>query len=117
MNQTNVFIIDDEPDICFLLSHGLQKSGFNTHSFHTLKDGYEAVKNDNPHWLILDNNLPDGLGWENIDKFKQAKPQLKIIKISAYDDNLKYDFSTETFQLAKPIKLNDITNIIEGNGR
>ena len=62
-------IIDDEKDLCFLLKLNLHKNFNKIEYAHTLEEGFLLFEKSKPNWLILDNNLPDGLGWHYTDKF------------------------------------------------
>ena len=78
-----VLIIDDEPDICLLLARKLQKKGFDATYSTSLGEGFKMFAQDMPHYLILDHNLPDGYGLDNIKRFRSTNPDVKIIVISA----------------------------------
>ena len=85
--KTKIEIIDDEEDLCFLLKRGLSKNFTDIEYSHNLKDGLPLFEKLNPHWLILDNNLPDGLGWQNTHNFLKMNPEVNIIYISANPDS------------------------------
>lgn len=116
LSNFKVQIIDDEEDLCFLLSKALQKSTAHVISSHTLEQGIEDFQNFKPDWLILDNNLPDGLGWENASKFFELSPAIKIIYISANPDSIvKYGLS-ESSCFTKPLNFSAILNAITKEG-
>ncbi len=60
----NIFIVDDEPDICDLVSLHLEKNGFKTRSFYTALEFLNALKKQIPDLVILDLMLPDLDGLE-----------------------------------------------------
>ncbi len=80
-----VLIIDDELDICYLLSGILQQQHFSTSYVTTLSDAEVALKNDQPSIIFLDNHLPDGLGIDFIQFIKTRYPTIKVIMITAHD--------------------------------
>ena len=49
-----VLIIDDEPDICFLLSNLLRQKKFETLIASTLADGMKMLKQSAPGLMFLD---------------------------------------------------------------
>ena len=67
----NAFIIDDETDICFLLSNVLKQKGIFSECAFNLKDGVNRLKGKNPEIIFLDNHLPDGLGLNFIKQIKK----------------------------------------------
>ncbi|MEO8769927.1 MAG: response regulator [Ferruginibacter sp.] len=78
-------IIDDETDICYLLSTLLKQKNLQTDYVNTLSDAAIALKKDPPEIIFLDNHLPDGLGMNFIEYIKLHYPQTKIIMITAHD--------------------------------
>ena len=80
-----VLIVDDEVDICNLLSWILKKKNLATSYVNTLSDAEAALKKDTPSILFLDNYLPDGFGVEFIQFVKDHYPATKIIMITAHD--------------------------------
>lgn len=81
----NAVIIDDEVDICFLLSNILNKKGYTSQCAHNLLKGTGLVEDLKPSILFLDINLPDGNGLDAIKQFRSKLPGLHIVIISAYD--------------------------------
>ena len=78
-------IIDDEADICYLLSTLLKQKNLETEYVYTLSDAALALKKDIPEMIFLDNHLPDGLGLNFIEYIKKHYPNTKIIMITAHD--------------------------------
>ena len=85
--NNEVLIIDDEVDICFLLSGMLKKRNFHPAYVTTLKAAEKAIERINPSILFIDNRLPDGLGVDFIPGFKKEHPLTKVIMITAHDNN------------------------------
>lgn len=100
-----VLIIDDELDICYLLSGILKQKKFRTSYVNTLCDAEVALRNDQPALLFLDNHLPDGIGLDFISHIKHNYPVIKIIMITAHDSaaerNRAYAEGVDFF-LSKP---------------
>ena len=80
-----VLIIDDETDICYLLSTLLKQKNLDTDYVNTLTDAALALKKDIPGIIFLDNHLPDGLGMNFIEYIKNHYPSIKIVMITAHD--------------------------------
>ena len=80
-----VLIIDDETDICYLLSTLLKQKNLDADYVNTLSDAAMALKKDTPEIIFLDNHLPDGLGMNFIEYIKLHYPSAKIIMITAHD--------------------------------
>ncbi len=78
-------IIDDEIDICFLLSGILKQNNCQTSYVNNLADAVVQLKNSCPVIVFLDNHLPDGLGIDFVAHIKKNYPTTKIVMITAYD--------------------------------
>lgn len=81
----NAFIIDDEKDICYLLSNMLRQKAIKTESASSLGEAIIALKGKEPEVIFLDNHLPDGLGVNFIKRIKREHPFSKIIMVTAND--------------------------------
>lgn len=80
-----VLIIDDETDICYLLSTLLKQKNLETEYVNTLTNAALALKNEIPEIIFLDNHLPDGQGMNFISFIKSNYPSVKIVMITAHD--------------------------------
>ena len=80
-----VLIVDDELDICYLLSGILKQKKLRTNYVNTLSDAEVALRNDPPSLLFLDNYLPDGLGIDFIEFVKKNYKETRIVMITAHD--------------------------------
>jgi two-component system OmpR family response regulator len=86
--KMKVLIIDDEQDACLLLKQYFAKKNLEVTCAYTLQEGLRQLKTVHPDILFLDNNLPDGLGWEVSATLLKENPRLEIHLISAYNNNM-----------------------------
>ncbi|MEO0071714.1 MAG: response regulator transcription factor [candidate division WOR-3 bacterium] len=75
-----IAIVDDEPDICELLSLHLTKAGFRVETFLNGASFYQFLERQVPHLIILDLMLPDVDGLD-ICRFLKQNPQFAGIPI------------------------------------
>ena|ERR1700761_6395322 len=115
-DANKVLIVDDELDICYLLSGMLKQRSFRTSFVNTLTDAKRALQTDTPAILFLDNHLPDGYGLEFISYIKEQYPEVKIIMITAHDGAAErkqaYDGGVDLF-VAKPLNRKLIYDAID----
>lgn len=113
LTVNNILIIDDETEVCILLENFLIRKNQNVAYSNTLKDGIEKFEHLKPNLLILDHNMPDGNGIENISIFKKMNKSLKIVIISAMS-NLKTEALNKgaDYFLEKPISFGMLKNIL-----
>ena len=79
-------IIDDEIDICYLLSSILKNKNLHPNCVNSLSAATLALQKEVPELIFLDNHLPDGLGIEYITHIKKNCPNTKVIMITAHDN-------------------------------
>ena|SRR6476661_9108556 len=111
-----VLIIDDETDICYLLSTLLKQKNLDTDYVNTLTDAALALKKDTPEIIFLDNHLPDGLGMNFIEYIKSHYPSIKIVMITAHDtaaDRQKAMKEGADFFIGKPFTRDVIYKTVE----
>ncbi|MFI5124261.1 MAG: response regulator [Chitinophagales bacterium] len=113
MPDKRVLIIDDETDFCLLIKNYFVKKNYEVFVSHTLKDGMDCLEKINPDILFLDNNLPDGLGWEKTEYIRMRYPHIRINLISAFQYNpdvFKQNASIKIWE--KPISLSELNQYL-----
>lgn len=80
-------IVDDEADICFLLSNILKQKNIQTSFAGTLSEADKMLQSSPNffYYIFLDNHLPDGLGINQIKRWKEKFPFIHVIMITAHD--------------------------------
>jgi DNA-binding NtrC family response regulator len=112
--QAVVLIVEDDMDLCHILEHLVVKR-CKVFVDHTIKDAKSHLLAIMPDIVLLDNNLPDGLGISTIATIHELCPGAKIILMTA--DTTK-GLQEEAIRLgaynfiAKPFNLAQIKEII-----
>lgn len=81
----SVLLVDDEQEICQLLSNMLRRSGTACTFAHSIQEGKAALNAGHFDAVFLDVHLPDGLGYELIPLLRSSQPEACTITISALD--------------------------------
>ena len=100
-----VLIVDDETDICLLLSGLLRRLGYQPTCAHFLEDGRQCLRSQQFDAIFLDLNLPDGLGFDLLASIKEEQTNAKIIMISAFDGQAERRRATDqgaSYFIGKP---------------
>lgn len=84
MNKMKVLIIDDEPDICELVSLTLTRMGLLCDAAATVKEGISCIENNKYVLVLTDMRLPDGDGYEIVRYIQKNTSQLPVAVITAY---------------------------------
>jgi len=114
MGKKKVLIIDDEVDFCLLMQFYLTKKNCEVQISHTLRDGMGFLEKNNPDIVILDNNLPDGLGWPVAKNILSDNPDVHLFLISANNTRNSSELSDNHFHVVeKPISISQIDNFLK----
>lgn len=81
----NVLVVDDEIDICVLVTKHLQRRGAKADYALSIKEGLSKTTVTPYDLYMIDLNLKDGTGYELIKKLRDMHVSSKIIMISAHD--------------------------------
>ena len=87
------------------------RKNYVVHYTHTLKEGVEEMQALHPDILFLDNNLPDGIGWMQVESFLKVNPQLKLYLMSAYQPTAPEIPGVQYKVLTKPISFSDLDHL------
>jgi DNA-binding response OmpR family regulator len=86
MNNTRIFIVDDEPDLIMLFKLGLEDNGFEVDAFNDPHTALCAFKNKGSYDLaLIDIRMPDMNGFELYNEMKKIDDQVKVCFITAFD--------------------------------
>jgi DNA-binding response OmpR family regulator len=114
MGKKKVLIIDDEVDFCLLMQFYLSKKNCEVSISHTLREGLGLVHENVPDIVILDNNLPDGLGWPVARNILDAVPGVHLFLISANKHGNKADYNHNKIDvMEKPISISQIDKFLK----
>ena len=116
MGQPLALVIDDEPDICELLSLTLGRMDINTESANDV-GGAKALLGERDFYLCLtDMRLPDGDGLELVEWMQVHAPGVPVAVITAHGN---IETAVQALKLgafdfiSKPLDLNHLRNIVE----
>ena len=114
--KMNILIIEDEGDISLILNLMLKKEDVEIEHVTTLANAATFLKGQSPDIVIIDNQLPDGLGLEYIKEIKSSYPLIKIIMITGNTDTTDKATALQNgadIFLAKPFTKEQIQAAIE----
>src|SRR5258705_1440747 len=81
-----ILIIDDDIDMCSLLSRFLQRKGFETDTAHNGNKGLAKFKENRFDIVLCDFRLGDKEGRDVLRDIKAINPQTIVIIITGYSD-------------------------------
>jgi two-component system response regulator HydG len=81
-----ILIVDDDVDICTLLSKFLSRHNFEVQSSHTGTQAIEYLKKNKVDLVLCDFRLGDMDGSQVLTKVKELYPEIPVIIITGYSD-------------------------------
>lgn len=85
----SVLVVDDEIDICTLVTRQLKSIGIEAEYALSIKEALSKTAYNSYDLYIIDLNLTDGSGFTLMQKIKEMQLHSRIIIISAYDNESK----------------------------
>ncbi|ABM03075.1 two component, sigma54 specific, transcriptional regulator, Fis family protein [Psychromonas ingrahamii 37] len=79
-----VLIVDDDPDICSLLSYLMKREGYVVEIVHDGMAALELMRNRVPDIILTDLRMPRMDGFELLKQVKLIKQDLPVVILTAY---------------------------------
>ena len=112
MLKVKILIVDDEEDYCMLMKSYFEEKNYDVDFAYNLKDGLHLIKEKTPDILFLDNNLPDGEGWQHTSEIVKNYPLIKVNLISAYKQKTnEFDSYSNVKVWEKPISIHSLEEL------
>jgi two-component system, NtrC family, response regulator PilR len=84
MPKPAVLVIDDEPDLCELLSITLKRMDLNPQTANSIAEGRRLLKAERFDLCLTDMQLPDGDGLELVEWMQRNTPTVPVAVITAH---------------------------------
>jgi len=81
-----ILLIDDEPEICSMVTEFLIDAGYAASYALTGPDGLQAIDKNTPSLVLLDVGLPGMDGIEVMRKIHEKHPSLAVIVLTGHKD-------------------------------
>jgi len=88
LTYKTLLIIDDDVDLVFLIANRLKKS-FHIIKAHSIKEAESAMNRIIPDAILLDHNLPDGVGTDLLKKIKSSSDIPVIMMTANHDEQVE----------------------------
>ncbi len=114
--STNVWIVDDDSSIRFVLDKALAQEGFRTQTFEDAESVLEAIKTNAPEIIISDIRMPGIDGLQMLKIIHKTHPNIPIIITTAHSDlnSAVSSYQQGSFEyLPKPFDIDEAINIVK----
>ena len=112
----NIWLIDDDKSIRWVLEKALQKAAVNSRSFDHAKPLLEALHKELPDALLTDIRMPDIDGIELLQQVQRDYPNLPVIVMTAHSDleSAVSAFHEGAFEyLPKPFDIQEMVALVK----
>src|SRR6187551_2114756 len=117
--RPSVLVVDDEPQVVWVLEFSLQGEGYETFSAHDGMEALDQIRRHHPDLMVLDVMMPRMDGWsvlEELGKLPAAeRPRVVMVTAlaSAMDRARAERLGAAAF-VAKPFDMDDLVGVLQG---
>ncbi len=86
MATKRILVVDDDQDICLLLSRFLEKRGYAVHTAGRKSTALALLKENTFDLILCDHRLPDADSLQMLAHFLESAPGVPVIVITGYSD-------------------------------
>ena len=114
--DSEIWVIDDDRSIRFVLAKALTRSGFRVRTFETGDAALAALRSERPDALFCDVRMPGTDGFGVLAKLAEGHPEVPVIMMTAYSD---LDSTVSAYRegafefLAKPLDIDEVATVAE----
>ena len=118
-DKPDIWVIDDDQSIRWVLERALSNAGFRVRVFETASSALtqfkRAQESDRPRLILTDFRMPGINGFELLKQIKNLDPALPVIIMTAYSD---LDTTVQAYQegafeyLAKPFDIDEAIALV-----
>ena len=115
LNDAQVLVVDDEPDLRTLYELALVREGYNVVSVGALDEARAALDAQRFDVVITDMRLPDGLGMSLLHRLREQRRTERCVVITAYGsaENAVESLKAGAFDyLTKPVDIRQFRAVV-----
>jgi DNA-binding response OmpR family regulator len=116
---TGVLVVDDEPQVVWMLQFSLQAEGYETYVARDGSQALDEIRERRPKVMLLDIMMPVMDGWAVLEQVRDLPPEERprIVVVSARssqrDRNKAVELGADAF-VAKPFNVDDLLAVLHG---
>ena len=86
MDKGNIWVVDDDESIRWVLERGLSENGIAVETFDSASKVIKKLETENPSLILTDIKMPGKSGIDLLDEVKELRPEIPIIIMTAHSD-------------------------------
>jgi CheY-like chemotaxis protein len=115
--QTSVLVVDDEPQVVWMLQFSLEADGFQTFAARDGQAALDELVEHHPQLVLLDIMMPVLDGWSVLKRIRQLpvdqRPRVVVVsaRASLRDRAKAAELGADAF-VAKPFNVDDLLGVL-----
>ena len=117
--RPSVLVVDDEPQVVWILEFSLQGEGYETFSAHDGMEALDQIRRHRPDLMVLDVMMPRMDGWSVLEALAEMplaeRPRVIMVTAlaSASDRDRAMRLGAEAF-VPKPFDMEHLVGVLQG---
>jgi DNA-binding response OmpR family regulator len=115
--QTSVLVVDDEPQVVWMLQFSLEAEGFQTFAARDGRTALDELRQHRPQLMLLDIMMPVMDGWSVLQEVRDLpegeRPRVVVVsaRASLRDRAKAAELGADAF-VAKPYNVDDLLGVL-----
>lgn len=111
--ETRVLVIDDDPDMRFVIKETLEKIGYEVQAAESGLEGLEAMRRERFHLAIVNIQMPEIGGEETIREIRKIDPQIPVVVVTGSPEWPTEELKAEIQGwIYKPFRLQELRSLV-----
>jgi two-component system alkaline phosphatase synthesis response regulator PhoP len=116
---TSVLVVDDEPQVVWMLRFSLEAEGYQTFSAGDGRDALDQIRRNRPKVVLLDIMMPVMDGWSVLEELRtlpaEERPRVVVVsaRASVRDREKAVELGADAF-VSKPFNVDDLLGVVHG---
>ena len=116
MDKGNIWVVDDDESIRWVLERGLSENGIEVETFDSANKVIKKLETESPSLILTDIKMPGKSGIDLLDEVKELRPEIPIIIMTAHSD---LESAVESYEhgaweyLPKPFDIEEAVSMVQ----
>jgi two-component system alkaline phosphatase synthesis response regulator PhoP len=111
----SVLVVDDEPQVVFVLQFSLEAEGYQTFTAHDGREALDQVRRHHPSLMVLDVMMPRMDGWAVLTEIaalpEQERPRIVMVTALAHERAHALAMGADGF-VPKPFDVTELLGVL-----
>ncbi len=111
--ETRILVIEDDPDVRFILKEALKKIGYEIQAVESGLEGLEAMRGERFHLVIVNLRMPEMRGEETIREIRKIDPLVPVVVVTGSPGWLTEELKSQIQGwIYKPFRLQELRSLV-----